>query len=323
MRLKTVRLIVMLALGLLSAPLAPDAQTPPKIPRLGIIEDSPDWGVFRQGLRELGYVEGQNIAIEWRFAEGNLDRLADVAAELVRRKVDIIVTSSTPAARAAKQATQTIPIVIVSIGDPLSTGLVASLARPGGNVTGTTNLAQELGAKRLQLFMEVIPKASRVAFLLNPANPANVVQFENVQAGARALGVAVQSVEVSSPNELESSFAAMMRERPNGFMLTAEPMHQLHAEWIIDFINKSKLPAMYQVKRNVAAGGLMSYGVSVPELFRRAATYVDKILKGTKPADLPVEQPMKFELVINLKTAEAMGLTIPPTLLFQADEVIK
>jgi putative ABC transport system substrate-binding protein len=327
MRLGIVGIIVTLALGLLSAPLTADAQTPAKIPRIGIIgdwpEDSPNWGVFRQGLRELGYVEGQNIAIEWRFTGGKLDRLADTATELVRLKMDIIVTIGTPATRAAMQATTTIPIIMVSVGDPLRVGLVASLARPGGNVTGSTLLGPELSPKRLQILQETLPTASRVAFLWNPTNPANVLHFEDIQAGARALGVTLPSVEVSSPNEFTSAFTAMMRERPDALIMTADPMHQLHVGQIIDFATQHRLPVMSNVKENVVAGALMSYGASLPELYKRATLYVDKILKGATPGDLPVQQPMKFELVINLKTAKALGLTIPPTLLYQADEVIQ
>jgi putative ABC transport system substrate-binding protein len=268
-------------------------------------------------------VEGQNIAIEWRFTGGKLDRLADTATELVRLKMDIIVTIGTPATRAAMQATTTIPIIMVSVGDPLRAGLVASLARPGGNVTGSTLLGPELSPKRLQILQETLPTASRVAFLWNPTNPANVLHFEDIQAGARALGVTLPSVEVSSPNEFTSAFTAMMRERPDALIMTADPMHQLHVGQIIDFATQHRLPVMSNVKENVVAGALMSYGASLPELYKRATLYVDKILKGATPGDLPVQQPMKFELVINLKTAKALGLTIPPTLLYQADEVIQ
>ncbi len=320
-------LIVTLALATLLVPAVSHAQRPAKIPRIGIIgdwpEDSPSWEVFRQGLRDLGYVEGQNLAMEWRFTEGNLDRLAETATELVRLQMDIIVTTGTPATRAAMHATTTIPIIMVSAGDPLRAGLVASLARPGGNVTGSTILGPELSAKRLQLLKEILPTASRVAFLWNPTNPANVLHFEDIQAGARALGVTLHSVEVSSPNEFTSAFAAMMRERPDALIMTADAMHQVHVGQIIDFAAKNRLPVTSNVKENVVAGALMSYGASLPELYRRATLYVDKILKGAKPGDLPVQQPMKFELVINLKTAQALGLTIPPSLLFQADEVIR
>jgi len=320
-------LIVTLALATLLVPAVSHAQRPAKIPRIGIIgdwpEDSPSWEVFRQGLRDLGYVEGQNLAMEWRFTEGNLDRLAETATELVRLQMDIIVTTGTPATRAAMHATTTIPIIMVSAGDPLRAGLVASLARPGGNVTGSTILGPELSAKRLQLLKEILPTASRVAFLWNPLNPANVLHYEDVQAGARALGVTLHSAEVRHPSEFESAFAAMRRERPDALIITADAMHQQHVGQILDFAAKSRLPVMSNVKENVVGGALVSYGASQSELFQRAALYVDKIVKGTKPGDLPVQQPTQFELIINLKTAQALGLTIPPILLFQADEVIR
>jgi putative tryptophan/tyrosine transport system substrate-binding protein len=319
----TVGCIVILTLSIFVTPLAADMQQRAKIPRIGIMEYSASWEPFLQGLRELGYTEGHNIAIEYQDAEGTPDRLADVAAELVRLKVDVIVTWGTPATSAARRATQTIPIIMGGVTEPVRTSLVASLARPGENIPGVSNFGAELSPKRLQLLLEVVPKTSPVAFLWNPANAGNVAHFENVQAAARALGVALLSVEVRSPDEFEGAFAAMMRERPDAFMLTAEPMHQLHAGWIIDFATKNRLPVMSHVKENVVAGGLMSYGPSLSDLYRRVATYVDKILKGARPADLPVEHPMKFELIINLKTVKALDLTIPSTLLFQADEVIK
>jgi putative tryptophan/tyrosine transport system substrate-binding protein len=268
-------------------------------------------------------VEGQNLAIAWRFTEGKPGRFADTATELVRLQMDIIVTVGTPATRAAMRATTTIPIIMLSVGDPLRAGLVASLARPGGNVTGSTLLGPELSAKRLQLLTEILPTASRVAFLWNATNPANVLHYEEIQVGARALGVTLHSVEVSSPNEFEGAFAAMMQERPDALIMTADAMHQVHVGRIIDFMAKNRLPIVSNVKENVGAGALMSHGANLPELYRRATVYMDKILKGAKPGDLPVQQPMQFELVINLKTAQALGLTIPPTLLFQADEVIR
>ena len=315
--------IATLTLGILAAPLAADAQPPTKVPRIGLLDYAAFWEPLRQGLRDLGYVEGQNIAFEYRPTEGRRERLPDLAAELLRLKVDVIVTYGTPGTLAAKQATTTIPIVMVGVGDPLRTGLVPSLARPGGNVTGSSQLGPELSAKRLELLKESLPKVTRVAFLWNPTNPTQVVHFEDIQVGARALGVTLQSVKVSSPNEFESAFAAMMRGRPDALMITADPLHQLHVRRIIDFAAKSRLPAMYQVPENVIAGGLMSYGTNLPELFRRGAFYVDKILKGAKPADLPVEQPTKFELVINMKTAKALGLTIPQSVLVRADQVIQ
>jgi putative ABC transport system substrate-binding protein len=320
----TLHLLVTLALGLLLTPLGTDAQRPvPHVPRVGLLDYAPFWEPFLQGLRDLGYVEDQNIVIEYRPTEGRRERLPELAAELVRLKVDLIVTQGAAATLAARHATTTIPIVMVGVGDPLRTGLVTSLARPGDNITGSSIMGAELGAKRLQLLTEVVPHVSRVAFLWNPANPANVLHFEDLQAGARALGVALVSVAVSRPDEFESAFSALLRERPDAFIMTADPMHQLHVGWIVDFTGKHRLPTMHQVKEHVVAGGLMSYGASLPALFRHGAFYVDKILKGAKPADLPVEQPMKFELVINLKTAETLGLTVPPHILFQADEVIK
>jgi putative ABC transport system substrate-binding protein len=279
-----ITLVVTLALGLLLAPRLAAADRTPRIPVIGIIEYEVSWQPFLQALRDLGYREGQNIAIERRSAAGAPDRLANVAADLARLKVDVLVTLGTPATRAAKQATQVIPIVMIAVADPRETGLVASFARPGGNITGLTILGPELAAKRLQLLKDVVPGISRVAFLWNPANPGTAVNLENAKAGARALKVAVQSVAVRSPSELESAFVTMMRDRPDAFMMTADPMHLLHTNWIVDFVNRSKLPAIYQVRESVIAGGLMSYGTSRADLFRRAATYLDKILKGGRPA---------------------------------------
>ena len=233
----------------------------------------------------------------------------------------MIVANGAVAIRAAKQATTTIPIVMAEVGDPIRTGLVAGLARPGGNITGSTILGAELGAKRLQLLKEAVPKLSRVAFLWNPSNPSNRLHFEDIQRGAKALGVALQSVEVRSLDEFDSAFAAIIRERPNGLVMTADPLHRLHVGRVIEFAAKSRLPAMYQLREHVEAGGLMSYGVSLPDMFRRAAYFVDRILKGTKPADLPVEQPTRCELVINLKTAKTLDLAMSQSVLFRADEV--
>jgi putative ABC transport system substrate-binding protein len=316
-------LLVTLTLAILVVLLAAAAQPGSKIPRLGILEDSPFWEAFRQQLRDLGYIEGQHITIEYRFAEGRADRLPGLAAELVRLPVDVMATFGTPATRAAKDATRTIPIVMVSVGDPLRAGLLASLARPGGNVTGSTILGPELSPKRLQILQEVVPSLSRVAFLWNPTNPANVLHYEDIQAAAQTLGMPLQSVEVRTPDEFKPAFTAMRQEHPDALIITADPMHQLHVGQILDFAAESRLPVMANVKENVTAGALLSYGANLPELFRRGALYVDKILKGATPADLPVHQPTTFELVINLKTAQALGLTIPPTLLFQADEVIR
>ena len=294
-----------------------------KIPRIGIIDDSPIWNAFRHGLRDLGYLEGGNIAFDYAYGDGVPERLAEAAAALVRRPVDVIATYATPASFAAKQATATIPIVMISIGDPVRAGLVPSLARPGGNITGNTILGPDVGAKRLQILKEAIPTISRVAFLWNPDNASNVLQFREVQAAAPTLGMTVICVSVSPRIEFETAFAAMMKERPDAFAMTAEPFHQTHIAWIMDFMSKNRLPAAYQLSETVRAGGLMSYGASQPDLFRRAAGYVHKILQGTKPADLPVEQPVKFELAVNLKTAKALGLELTPTFIARADEVIE
>ena len=305
-------------------PLAASAQQrTSKIPRIGIIDNAAIWDHFRQGLRDLGYIEGQTVAFEYRSAEGKPDQLAAVASELAGLPVDLFATYGTAASFAAKQATTTTPIVMLAIGDPVRSGLVASLARPGGNITGNTILGPEIAAKRLQLFKEVIPTISRLAFLWNPNNASHAAYLEEWKSAAPALSVKMLFVAVGSSDEFDRAFAAMMRERPDGFTMTADPLHQLHIGWIIDFLAKNRLPAMYQVRENVIAGGLMSYGASLPDLFRRGASYVHKILQGTRPADLPVEQPVKFDLSINLKTAKAVGLTIPESFVLRADEVIE
>jgi len=304
-------------------PLPLRAQQPAQIPRIGIIDDSPMWNAFRQGLHDLGYLEGQNIAFDSRSADGVPARLAEAAAELVRRPVDVIATYGTPPTRAAQQATTTIPIVMIGIGDPVGAGLVASLARPGGNITGNTILGPDVASKRLQLLKEVIPSVSRAAFLWNPDNASHPAQLKELQAAAPRLDMQLLPVAVRSADELDSAFAAMMRERADAFLMTADPLHQRSIRRIIDFLTQNRLPGMFLTREIVVAGGFMSYGASLPELFRHGASYVHRILQGTKPADLPVERPMKFELAINLKTAKAFGLTIPPTLLFQVDEVIQ
>jgi putative ABC transport system substrate-binding protein len=309
--------------GAAAWPLTARAQQAAKRPRIGIIDDAPIWEHFRQGLRELGYIDGQNVAIEYRSGQGQPDRLATVAGDLARLPVDVLVASGSAASHAAQQATTTIPIVMIAIGDPVRAGLVASLARPGANITGNTILGTEISAKRLQLLKEVIPGELHVAFLWNPNNASHPAYLEEWRSVGPALGLKLLFVEVRSSDQFDSAFAAMMQERPNGFYMTADPFHLSHIGWIIDFLAKNRLPAMYVVKENVAAGGLMSYGPSLPDLYRRAAGYVHKILQGTKPADLPIEQPVKFELVINLKTAKALGLEIPPMLLATADEVIE
>ena len=326
-KLSRLALIVALALGVFAAPAAADAQ-PPKVPRIGILWPSPisaiahNFEAFRQGLRELGYVEGQNIAIEFRSAEGKWERLPDLAAELVRLRVDVIVTN-TPAALAAKQATRTIPIVMAVSGDPVGDGLVASLARPGGNVTGLSLMVPELGGKRLQLFKEVVPRASRVAVLSNPTVPYTGRVVREMQAAAGVLGVQLQLLESRSPEDIDRAFEAAIRGRASALMVVDDPLIFTHRARILALASKSRMPAIYPWREFVDAGGLMSYAANLADSFRRAAAYVDKILKGTKPADLPVEQPTKFELVINLKTAKALGLTIPPSVLLRADRVIE
>src|SRR5262249_55950509 len=277
---------------------------------------------LRQGLRDLGYAEGRNIALEYRSPEETPDRLVAAATELAQLPVDVIVSFGSPATQAAKQATTTIPTVMVAIGDPVRAGFVASLAHPGGNITGNTILA-EVAAKRLQLLKLAVPTMSRVAFLWNPDNPSHAAYRDEWNAAAPALDVEILFVAVRSSDEFDSAFAAMMRQRPDAFTMTADLMHQLHIGWIIDFLARNRRPGMYQVRENVVAGGLMSYGASFPDLVRRAAGYVHKILQGTRPADLPVEQPTKFDLAVNLKTAKALGLTIPEPFLLLADEVIE
>jgi putative tryptophan/tyrosine transport system substrate-binding protein len=324
------RFIEVIAGGLLAAPLAASAQQAGKVPRIGFLgttfpsDVSARLDVFRQGLRELGWVEGQNIVIDYRFAEGRFDRLPDLAAELVRLKVDIIVAVPTPAAVAAKNATKTIPIVVISVGDPVGLGLIASLAHPGGNVTGLSfSVGLEIVGKQLELLKETVPKVRRVAILSNPANPAQPLGIREVKVAARSLGVQLQLLEARGPNEFDGAFAAMAKERAGALLVPAESLFVLHRTRLADLAARSRLPAAYGFREHVEAGGLMSYGPSVRDLFRRSATFVDKILKGAKPGDLPVEQPTKFEFVVNLKTAKALGLTIPQSLLQRADQIIQ
>jgi len=309
--------------GAAAWPLAARAQQPTKIPRIGIIDDGPIWDHFRKGLHDLGYIEGQNIVIEYRAAQGEPDRLKQAARELANIPVDVIVEYGSPAARAAQMATTTIPIVMTSIGDPVRAGFVASLARPGGNMTGNTILGPELSPKRLQLLKEVIPSVSRAAFLWNPDNASNAVIRDELQAAMPMLGMSLISVEVRSTSEFDTAFAAMLREHPDALLMTSDPFHQLHIRRIIAFLAENRIPGMFQIKENVLAGGFMSYGASLPDLFRRSALYVDKILQGTRPADLPVQQPTKFEFVINVKTAKAIGINVPESILLRADEVIE
>jgi putative tryptophan/tyrosine transport system substrate-binding protein len=277
---------------------------------------------FRKGLRELGYIEGTNIAIEWRFAEGKSARLPDLAADLVRSKINVIVTTTTPAIAAAVQATGTIPIVMAASADPVGTGLVASLARPGGNVTGLSMLGPESDGKALEILQETLPKVSRVAFLWDPANAGMASRLKILEGVGQALRIQIQSVEVRASNDLESTLESAISNRAGALFVPAG-LASVHRKRIIEFTAKKRLPVMYNDSESAAAGGLMSYGVYLPALFHRAAFYVDKILKGTKPADLPVEQPTKFEFVINLKTAKQIGVTIPPNVLARADRVIR
>jgi putative ABC transport system substrate-binding protein len=316
-------LITILGGAAVAWPLAARAQQPARLPRIGIIDDAPMWQAFRQALRELGYIEGQNIAYEYRYGEGEPGRLATVAAELVRRPVDVIATFGTPPTHAAKEATATIPIVMIGIGDPVRAGIVASLARPGGNITGNTVLSPDLGAKRLQIVREAIATATRVAYLANPDNASSVATLAEMKIAAAAAGMVLIPVQVGSVADFDPAFAAMMRERPDALLVGNDPLHQLHVNRIIEFLAKNRLPGMFQSKENVAAGGFLAYGASLPHLFRRGAGYVHRILQGTKPADLPVELPTKFDLAVNLTTAKTLGLDLPPMLLARADEVIE
>jgi putative tryptophan/tyrosine transport system substrate-binding protein len=329
--MRLIELPVILAASLFLAPLAAEAQQAGKVYRIGVLWNSTpntlvsqrNYAAFEQGLRERGWVDGQNTIIERRYAEGRAERLPDLAADLVRLKVDVIVAHAAPATLAAKQATTTIPIIAVAVSDPVGLGLVASLARPGGNVTGLATLFPELAAKRLALLKETLPRVSRVAVLWNAANPGNVIIWKEVQVTARTLGVTLQSREVRGTDDFERVFAAITKERPEALLTLDDPLIFQYQASIVTFAAKTRLPAMHAFRESVEVGGLMAYSVNLPDMQRRAATYVDKILKGAKPADLPVEQPTTFELAINLKTATALGLTIPQSVLGRADQVIE
>jgi len=320
-----------LAGAVLAAPLAADAQQAAKVPRIGYLGNNPAASphlveAFFQGLRDLGYVEGRNLVVEFRSAEGKVERLPALAAELVALKLDVIMTGGTPATVAAKQATTTLPIIFASAGDPLTDGLVTSLARPGGNVTGLFGLGSELVGKGLEQLKQAVPGVSRVAVLWQPgaySERTDKDMLRGAEAAARALGVRLQFVEARDPGDFDRAFSDMTRARAGALTVLPSTMFFVERTRLVDRAAKNRLPAVYALREFVDAGGLMAYGASSADMYRRAATYVDKILKGAKPTDLPVEQPTKFELVINLKTAKVLGLTIPQSLLVRADEVIR
>ena len=313
--------------GLFAAPLAARAQQARKVYRIGILESIPaaqnavNLDALRKGLRELGYVEGRNLIIEYRSADGRAERFPELASELVRLKVDLIVTRGTPAARAAKDATARIPVVMATMGDPRA--MVTSFARPGGNITGVTTFSTELTAKRIELLKELVPNLSRVALLHNMGNPAAPPEWEETKTAARALGLQAELLDVRSQGDLGRAFELAVRRHVDALLIGADGLTQLHQQMIVDLVARNRLPAAYPAREFVDAGGLIGYAVNYPDLYFRFAGFVDKILKGAKPGELPVEQPTKFELVINLKTAKSLGLTIPQSLLLRADEVIQ
>jgi len=315
------------AAGMVVIPAAARAQHAGKVHRIGFLSLQSGLNstteAFAQGMRELGYVEGRNLIVEYRWAARKEERLPELAAELVRLKVEVIVTAAAPAIEAAKRATSTIPIVMATAADPVGSGLVASLARPGGNVTGLSALSTDLAGKRLQLARELVPKASRVAVLAYHGTSATRLFLEEMRTAAQQMEVQLVVQEVQAAADLPGAFAAMQRERAQALVVQISPFTADNARRIVDLAAQHRLPAMYDVRSFVDAGGLVSYGPSLPEMFRRAAFYVDRILKGAKPADLPIEQPTKFEMVINLKTARALGLSIPQSLLVRADQVIE
>ena len=328
MRLSTIGLFSTLVLGLLAGPLPTEAQQAGKVPRVGFLSynsrsaESNRVEAFRQGIRDRGYVEGQNIVIEYRYADRKRDRLPQLAAELVRLKVDVIVTTGTPPTRAAQRVTKTIPIVMTIVGSPVPR-FAASFAKPGGNITGLTTRSVDLAGKRLELLKEAFPHVSRVAVLWDPARAVSKIGFRETEAAARVLGLQLQSVEFTGANDLGGALSAIIRERAGALIIMPTPGFTTLRGRIVELAAKSRLPAMYYSRRYVQSGGLMAYGPDTADNFRRAATYVDKILKGAKPADLPVERPTKFNLVVNLKTAKQLGITIPPEVLYQATKVIK
>ena len=321
--------LVLCALSLLTTPLAATAQQAGRTVTIGYLGNaSPaleavQVDAFREGLRQFGYVEGQNLTIQYRWAEGQQERHAGLAQELVRLQPDVILTAGTPGTLAAKHATPSIPIVTAIAGDPVAAGLVVSLAAPGGNVTGLTTMAPELEGKRLELFTQAVPQLSRVVALRNPANPFTTIAWQALEPAAAALGVQLQPIEVRGPQDLEPAFAMIQEARPDGLIVIPDRFLLTYRASIVQFMARQRLPGMFPFREFVQEGGLLSYGPDYTDMYRRAATYVAKILQGAKPIDLPMEQPTKFEFLINLKTAQALGLTIPPTLLFQANEVIR
>jgi putative ABC transport system substrate-binding protein len=322
-------LLITLTVGLLAAPRETNAQRPSKMVRIGYLESgsaapgTPYLEAFRRGLGDLGWIEGQNVAIEIRYAGGKFDQLPELAAELVRLKVDLIFASTTPGALAAKRATTTIPIVIGLVADPVKSGLVVSLGHPGGNITGWTHQGLDLRAKYLDLLKEAVPSATHIGTLMNPANPVHVASLKNLEAGAQALKVQLHPVWVQDPKDFEKSFSGLLQTGVQALAVLPEGMFIAYKDVIISLAARSRIPTLYGVTEFAEAGGLMAYGVHLPDMFRRGASFVDKILKGARPADIPVEQPTKFEFVINLGTAKALGLTIPTSVLARADRIIQ
>ncbi len=306
-----------------AASLVAQARAAGKIARVGIIDNSPLWDPFRRQLRELNYIEGKNISFEYRRADGVSDRLFAAANELARIPVDVIAVFATPAAQAAQQATNSVPIVAIAIGDPIGAGLVSNFARPGGNITGNTILGPEVVSKRLQILRDAIPAAARIAILWNPDNASSAAIFPEFQKAAAAFHMTLISLEARKADDFDAVFAQLSADHPDAVLTTNDPVHQAQMGRVIDFLLKNRIAGLFQRSQNVADGGLMAYGASLTDLFRRGALYVDKILHGAKPGDLPIEQPVTFELIINLKTAKAMGLEIPSALLARADEVIE
>ncbi|HXW40837.1 MAG TPA: ABC transporter substrate-binding protein [Xanthobacteraceae bacterium] len=294
-----------------------------KFARVGVIDDTALWEPFRQQLRELNYVEGKTIVFEYRRADGVPERLDQVARELARLPVDVIVTYGTPAAQAAQRATKTVPIVIIGVGDPVGAGLVTNFARPGDNITGNSILSADIVTKRLEVLKDAIPSVSRIALLWNPDNASNIAILQETQKAAPLFHMTLALLQARTPDDFDSVFAQMASDRPDALLTTNDPLHQLQMSRVIDFLLKNRIAGMFQLRQNVADGGLMAYTASVPDLFRRGAVYVDKILRGTKPGDLPIEQPLTFEFIVNLKTAKAIGVDFPQALLARADEVIE